>query len=270
MARHRESLNWLRRVPRGIFVTLYDKSDEPIDSLTSRLQCLGLGGRSEVVKCENVGHEAHSYLTHFARRADSPIGMADVTICCQGHPFDHCSAFFPALRALADGRATPLHWPGGFLPLGHCVDWDAADGSHLFSTWRKVPAATPLPTAAVWAACMPDDPLPSSFVFFCGGQFAVTAAAARRRSRSWYARAATAAAAIPHAAHVFERAWASVFCPPPEFATPPRWGCEAGGPAVWLKPTRAGGAGRVPPELAGHPCVVRLAADAPTGAAAEC
>jgi len=54
VARHREDLNWLRRVPKRFRVTLYDKGGHP-------------GARHPL---PNIGREAHTYLHHIVTRYD--------------------------------------------------------------------------------------------------------------------------------------------------------------------------------------------------------
>jgi hypothetical protein len=43
----------------------------------------------------NIGKEAHTYLTHII---DNYNDLADYTIFCQGHPFDHCPDFLKKLN----------------------------------------------------------------------------------------------------------------------------------------------------------------------------
>src|SRR5688572_16556932 len=105
VARYNENLNWLRRVPKEFRVTIYDKSDENLPN---------------AMDLPNVGREAHTYLWHIVARYDS---LAEVTVFCQGRPFDHAYDFHQTLRDLAESPV--CH---DFLPLGHIVDTDDACG----------------------------------------------------------------------------------------------------------------------------------------------
>ena len=187
VARHREDLRWLRRVPRAFRVSVYDKG----------------GDVSDGTPLPNIGREAHTYMHHIVTRyAD----LADLTVFAQGHPFDHVSTFHQVLKALADGaeRVDAFRW------YGFIVDWDDATGCRLVQTWTKNPDRIPLPLAevcdALWSA-----PPPPRTVFFPGAHFAVTAATIRKHPRAFYERALRAASEIPEAAHCFERLWDRVF-----------------------------------------------------------
>lgn len=78
VAAYRENLDWLNKIKHPIIV--YNKNDvEPIVP------------KNAVVKSiENIGRESQTYLYHIAENYDS---LSDVTLFCQGHPFDHCKEF---------------------------------------------------------------------------------------------------------------------------------------------------------------------------------
>lgn len=189
VARHREDLAWLRRVPRAIRVCVYDKSDTPA---------------STAIPLPNIGREAHTYLHHFTERFED---LADLTICVQGKPFDHAPDLHRRLRAIAEGQETVAD----FRWFGFLLDADDAIGSRLFQTWSKNPERRPLAMAGFWRAVFGEDPMPEHFIFFGGAQFAVTRACIRGNSRAFYARAREVAASFPDGAHCFERVWDRVF-----------------------------------------------------------
>ena len=190
VARFRENLNWLRRVPRSIRRTVYDKSGEPPTV-------------PGAIPLPNVGREAHTYLHHIVERYDT---LAEATIFCQGHPFDHAPSLHRTLRELAAGSLAIAD----FLWLGFLIDRDDAQGARLFQHWSKNPERRPLPMAdfsrAVW-----DAPAPAEVVFHGGAQFIVSATCIRRQPLAFYTRALAAACSIPDAAHCFERTWDRVF-----------------------------------------------------------
>lgn len=187
VARHREDLRWLRKVPAQVRVTVYDKGGEAAGA----------------IPLPNVGREAHTYLHHIVSRYDD---LAETTIFAQGKPFDHVSTFHHVLRDLAAGRSTSDE----FIWLGFIIDWDDATGSRLFQAWSKNHERAPLAmdtfSRALW-----DRPADERYVFFPGGNFIAQRALIRRNPRSYYERALDVAARLADAAHCFERTWDRVF-----------------------------------------------------------
>ncbi|MBE2181163.1 MAG: DUF3431 domain-containing protein [Chthoniobacterales bacterium] len=187
VARHAEDTAWLRRVPREIRITVYDKGD----------------GTTGGIPLPNIGREAHTYLHHLAERHDT---LADLTVFVQGHPFDHAPDLHQHLRNLAAGSETirDFQW------LGFLADTDDPRGRRLFVPWSKNPAREELDMEnfhrALFGGAGPD-----AYRFFVGAQFAVRREAALRRSRSFYQAARELAATFPLAPHCFERCWDRVF-----------------------------------------------------------
>jgi hypothetical protein len=181
VARHHEDLRWLKRVPGRFRVTVYDKSRE----------------------LPNIGREAHTYLHHIVTRYGD---LADVTVFCQGKPFDHAFDFHKTLRGIAECRL-PI---SEFRWLGHTIDRDDRDGAQLFRKWSKNPDGRALDMNSFFRAVW-NQPAPDSFTFYPGANFAVTAETIRRRSRDFYTNALRIAAEFPDAAHCFERTWDCVF-----------------------------------------------------------
>ncbi|MEW6217998.1 MAG: DUF3431 domain-containing protein [Thermodesulfobacteriota bacterium] len=188
VAHFQEDLRWLRRVPKGLAISVYHK-----------------GGRAlpGAVVLPNVGREAHTYLHHIVSRYDS---LAEVTVFAQGHPFDHVHDFHPFLRRLAAGEeeVEDFRW------LGFVLDWDDSRGERLFQGWSKNPERRPLPMALFWER-LGEGPRPEVFVFYPGAHFAVTRQQALARPRHLYERALTLSAELPDAAHCFERCWDHLF-----------------------------------------------------------
>jgi hypothetical protein len=91
------------RPPRQVVVTAYAEDLDWIRLLP--VPCVvyhhGLGAVPEgvpYVRLRNVGREAHGYLTHIVTRYDE---LADVTVFCQGNPFDHAPDFHARCTAHA-------------------------------------------------------------------------------------------------------------------------------------------------------------------------
>jgi hypothetical protein len=187
IARHAEDLSWVGNIPAGLDVVVYDKGPAPLPG---------------AVPLENAGREAHTYLHHICERYGD---LADVTVFCQGKPFDHAFDFHQTLRELANN---PAGAPA-FRWLGHIVDTDSSDGG-LFRAWSKNHHAVGLDLAgfhrAVWSAEGPDE-----YSFYLGGQFVVRRELVLTRPRSFYEHARHVSLEFPDAAHCFERCWDRVF-----------------------------------------------------------
>ena len=187
VARYNENLNWLRRVPKQFRVTIYDKS-----------------GAAEpgAIQLSNVGREAHTYLWHIITRYDS---LAEVTVFCQGKPFDHAYDFHQTLRNLAENPTV-----NGYLPLGHIVDTDDARGQRLFTRWSKNEDGHELDMRGFHQALFETEG-PQEYTFRLGAQFTVARQLIHGRPRGFYERALQVSIEYPDAAHCFERSWPLVF-----------------------------------------------------------
>ncbi len=202
VARYREDLRWTRRVPPACRVTVYDKG----------------GGGKGPGQLPNVGREAHSYLHHIVTHYDE---LADVTVFCQGRPFDHEPRMQRILRFMAGamGGAEAFSPPPvpvdllqeqGFLWLGFIIDCDDRTGSRLFQRWVCHPGRRPLDMTGFWHGLW-DGQVPEEFVFYPGAQFMVTASRIRNQPRSFYERALALSRNHPDVGHCFERCWDRVF-----------------------------------------------------------
>ena len=189
----RENLAWLRNLPRGVRVTVYDK---------------GLPGNwPGSISLPNHGREAHAWLHHLVERYDT---LADRTLFAQGHPFDHAPDMHAVIRRLSKGNPDEQD----FLWLGFLWESDDARGYPTFVHWTKNPERRELDLEGFFQALW-GEPAPKTVRYVVGGQFALTRQAARRRSRDFYIRARNLAAQFPDAAHAFERTWDRVFLAPP-------------------------------------------------------
>ncbi len=216
VARHREPLAWLRRVPREIAVRVYDKGGD--------LQPAG-APRAAIERLPNVGREAHTYLHHLVSRRDA---LAPLTVFCQGHPFDHASDFHRVLRALASGaeQVQDFRW------LGFIIDTDDPRGRRLFTRWSKNPEGRELELDRFHLALF-GAPCPEKVRFYPGAQFAIQADLARSRPPELFSRALELSLSFPDAAHCFERLWDRVFG-----VAGVDEGLLRGGDTAYLKPIR--------------------------------
>jgi len=189
-----EALGWLRNLPRGIRVTVYDKTPPPGELWP------------QSVPLPNVGREAHAWLHHLCERYDS---LAEFTLFAQGHPFDHVPDMHAVIRALAAGEISP-----DFSWLGFLWETDDARGYPTFVHWTKNPDRRELDLEGFFQRLW-HQPAPEKVRYVGGGQFFLSRTAAHRRPRSFYEKARILAGEFPDAAHALERTWDRVFLAPP-------------------------------------------------------
>lgn len=201
VAHHEEDLRWLRRVPVLFRISIYNKGS--VQALPQSL--LGRAGMCEI-PLPNIGREAHTYLTHLIARYDS---LADLTVFCQGHPFDHAPDLHGQLAALAEERETP----SPFLWYGFLEDTDDPLGRRLFVPWSKNPERRELATGRIFELLF-EKPSPELFHFRGGAQFAVAREGARSRPREFYEKALAVCLSDPLVPHSLERFWDRFFGDP--------------------------------------------------------
>ena len=194
VARYREPVRWTRNVPPGLRVTIYDKGAD--------LDAAGMSHAS-VVLLPNYGFEAHSYLAHILAHWES---LSELTVFCQGHPFDHAHDLHHVLRALADGSEVVAD----FRWLGFIIDTDDVRGRRLFVPWSKNRDGRELDLDGFHRRLF-GEPAPEWLRFHPGGQFAVRRERIRSRPREFWERALELSLEFPDAGHCFERLWDRVF-----------------------------------------------------------
>lgn len=190
-----EELAWLRNLPPGVRVTVYDKTPPPSEPWPGSLPL------------PNVGREAQAWLHHLAERYES---LAGHTVFAQGHPFDHAPDMHPIIRRLATG--TPP--AGDFVWLGFLWETDDARGRPTFVNWTKNPERRELDLGGFFDRLW-GERAPEKIRYVGGGQFVLSRMAAHRRPREFYERARNLAEEFPDAAHAYERTWDRVFLAPP-------------------------------------------------------
>jgi len=188
VSHYNESLRWMNRIPPVFVKTIYHKGAEWIENS---------------IALSNHGREAHSYLFHLVNRYDS---LAETTVFCQGHPFDHASDFHQVLRDLDRGvrRVSEFCW------LGFIIDTDDVLGQRLFMNWSKNPAKETLDLKTLYEALF-EKSAPPLYHFYPGAQFIVSKKLVLLRPREFYIKALELSLEIENAAHGFERIWDQVF-----------------------------------------------------------
>jgi hypothetical protein len=217
VAHYTENLNWLRNLPSGIRLTVYDKSPDHLAG-------------SDAILLPNIGREAHTYLHHIVSHYDS---LADWTLFAQGKPFDHAFDFKKTVKSFAeksddidDPVQKPFHW------LGHLIDTDDNRGERLFQPWSKNEDGRGLDLRGFHQALFDTDG-PALYTFVLGAQFAIYRDAIRQQPLAFYERALAVSITFPDAAHCFERSWDRVFG---LIGIDPDW--LAGRLTVYLKPMK--------------------------------
>ena len=190
-----ESLAWVRNLPPGVSLTVYDKTPPPHPRWPG------------AIPLANVGREAHAWLHHLTHRYDS---LAEWTIFAQGHPFDHARDMHQRIRRMAKGE-TPAD---EFVWLGFLWETDDPKGWPTFVHWSKNPARRELDLEGFFQILW-REPAPQEIRYAGGGQFILSRSAAHRRTKDFYEQAKTVAENFPDAAHAFERTWDRVFLAPP-------------------------------------------------------
>ncbi|MDD5263040.1 MAG: DUF3431 domain-containing protein [Methylacidiphilales bacterium] len=187
VARYAEDVSWMGNIPAAVRVHLYNKGKT-------------LPGGIDL---PNAGREAHTYLHHIVTQYEH---LADLTVFCQGKPFDHAHDFHRVLRDLNSGARAVEN----FLWLGFLIDTDDKNGRRLFVPWSKNPGRCELPMEEFYTALFGQE-CPEGFRFYAGAQFAVTSACIRGRPRSFYERVLELALRMELAPHCLERVWDRVF-----------------------------------------------------------
>lgn len=150
VAKYKENMEWLERVPKDWQVTVYDKSNGQLP---------------------NVGREPHTFfyaMAEFRRNGVPPT--EDIYAFVQGWPFDHCPDFIERLKM-------PIE---GFVPLGVNHHVTQHDGS---------PAHSGLPVRQKYIEWFERE-WPGPIPFCAGGQFAITGKELARYPAEFYERMA--------------------------------------------------------------------------------
>ena len=190
-----EDLRWTRNLPKGIRLTVYDKTPET--------ESLWPGS----IPLPNIGREAHAWLHHLTERYHT---LSPITVFAQGRPFDHAPDFHQVARNLAKGEADP----GDFWWLGFMWETEDARGYPSFVHWTKNPSRRELNLRDFFPALF-GETAPPVIRYVGGGQFAVPRQTVLRRPLAFYEKARKLSLSFPDAAHVFERTWDRVFMAPP-------------------------------------------------------
>lgn len=178
VARYQEPLDWLSHVPKDWNVTVYDKSKQPIPT---------------AIPLRNVGREAETFLRYIVDMWPT-IQHDDIIVFVQGNPFDHYPGMKAFLqRGLSNGQVE-------VIPLGPMLRSDAQGKPHHPG----------LPIG--WAHRMLGlGPVPVSWDFAAGAQYAVSGRNIRAKSHAWWQRIHTTVEREVVCAWTMERLWMRAF-----------------------------------------------------------
>ena len=196
VCRYGEDLAWTRNLPRGIRLTIYDKSPED--------QTLWPGSHP----LANHSRDDFAWLHHLVERYDD---LAELTVFAQGRPFDHAPDLHRIIRGYAQGEQDMRP---DFAWLGFLWETDDARGRPSFVTWSKNPERRELNLEGFFQTLWGES-APEKVRYVGGSQFALSRSAALRRSKEFYQKARDVSRTFPDAAHAFERTWDRIFMAPP-------------------------------------------------------
>jgi len=196
VCRYGEDLAWTRNLPRGIRLTIYDKSPE------------NLAPWPGSHPLANHSRDDFAYLHHLVERYDD---LAELTVFAQGRPFDHAPDLHRIIRSYAQGQQGTRP---DFAWLGFLWETDDARGRPSFVTWSKNPDRRELNLDGFFQTLW-GEPAPEKVRYVGGSQFALSKTAAQRRSKAFYQKARDVSRTFPDAAHAFERTWDRIFMAPP-------------------------------------------------------
>ncbi len=201
IARYKEDVAWTQGL--GCDYLLYDKGGDL---------------RDNAIQLDNIGREAHTYLTYIITHYDN---LADFNVFVQGNPFDHLD---PAgegsvnmlKKMIGDVVDKGVHFKGfAWLriicdQLGRPHDLHDERTKGRWSGWGK-----DIPVGEVFEKLFPAKAPAEIIARGAAGIFSVTAERIRTRPREFYEYALRLVEADPqdenNTGHAFERLWQFIF-----------------------------------------------------------
>jgi hypothetical protein len=87
IARYRESIDWINKIPKNFKIFIYNKNNEP-------LNIFDINENINIINLPNIGREGDTYLHHIITHYDN---LPDRIIFTQGDPFPHSPRFLELL-----------------------------------------------------------------------------------------------------------------------------------------------------------------------------
>jgi hypothetical protein len=178
-ARYRESIDWLKLINFDILV--YNKGIDDIPQ--------------PYVKLRNVGHETDTYMHHIISHYDN---LSDVTVFCQGNPFDHGADFVDVVNNTND--------------IDNVI-WLGTNWGPITKDYQGGPGERALPMLDMCEMLFNEKyDTTKTFTFSAGAQYMVPRKYIINKSLEWWKNAHTIFDAhIETAGWVFERLWPMVW-----------------------------------------------------------
>ena len=189
VARYNENLDWLNYY--SPFMTIYNKGDNMVNP--------------EEIKLNNIGREAHTYLTHIIDNWDH---LADKTFFCQGDVSDHST--YPIYEYLFNSHHLNInldcHQSTCYQFWGHLIIHnpkyliDFSYSPYTFGHWWDYYVRKPRPSIL-------------NFKWASGANFSVSRELIKQNSLEYYInlRNSLRECLNPEEGHFFERSWFYIF-----------------------------------------------------------
>ena len=177
VAAYKEDLEWTKNIRHKTIV--YNKSDKDVPKSKN----------VEVISLPNLGRESQTYLHHIVENYDN---LSEITIFCQGHPFDHSNNFIQIANCNSIGRMNELsrksdnrEWPENNEDFCGIVHYFIFDYEHYMKQDWDLQFKIPLCVIALevmYPRCLPLRSLKSLW----GANFAVSKRNIHRFSKAKY------------------------------------------------------------------------------------
>lgn len=187
VAKFREDISWvqtLKKANPSYTIMVYDKSGEPLQDYEF----------CKVSALPNLGREAETILHHIVEHWDS---LADNTLFCQGHPFDHLRTpkdeYIEAIAKDIQNALDEKHYV-----IFTCNDFGA-------------PHHCGLPVRKAYLLMDTGTPPPSEYRFVAGAQFLVKKEHIKHRPIDFYKQLLERVRKNEICPWTMERLWAYIF-----------------------------------------------------------
>jgi hypothetical protein len=226
VSRFAENVFWVHHIPENCSVLIYNKNNKPL----SKIKC-------QIIDLENVGRESHTYLHHIVVNYEK---LDDITIFCQGDPFEHNSFFDRTVAEIAskgmESQITPMtyQWKHNHPPFEVIFDRRStfyletisrfnmcplrfldANIVELARAYRQVHLDLKDADDLIQHFCklikLPDKPDKPTHNFFYSGCFAVKKEAILKHSKDFYQRCIEVLLQNECHGYMFERIWYKMF-----------------------------------------------------------
>lgn len=191
VSKYKEDISWTQKVSSKLKITTYDKSTQ-----------------NSINSLPNVGRESHTYLHHIISRWDS---LAEITVFCQGNPFDHCHNFIDILNSMKNEYF--FYNFLGILRVSNVDDKFIGYGPLLTCTKYGLPHSEPVQLPIPQDCQYLGLNCTEEISFYAGAQFSVHKDIIKKRPLQFYQNAIQLVNKdiSPISGYSFERLWHIIF-----------------------------------------------------------